>query len=71
MPTPAGEANGPAFREARELAGLPLRALARHVGKDFSHLSRWERDLVGISPELREAVTTALARFQLGEWSPT
>ena len=58
------------FREARELAGLPLRALARHLDIDVSHLSRWERGERQLSDDKRRRAEAALEAFTAGGWSP-
>lgn len=63
--------NGAAFRSAREAAGLDsLRALARHLGIDYSYLSRWERGEAGMSPERQALLEQALEDFKAGRWSP-
>lgn len=73
MPTPtiathAAEA-GPAFRAARQGAGLPIRVLARRSEVDHTTISRWERGERAISHTTYEHLTLTLADYLAGKWS--
>ena len=51
--------SGALIRQARLLAGFTQDELAARVGRDRSHIARWERDAVAPSFETLQAVLRA------------